>query len=69
MEFGDFFISKLCDRELMENLANKDPEKLARIFRLVFDRLEKAEGKAENPSLEALINAFGSIEGDEKLID
>ena len=45
MEFGDFFISKLCDRELMENLANKDPEKLARIFRLVLTDWKKRKGK------------------------
>lgn len=66
LAFGDYFIRKLNDEELMDKLAEKDPEKLARIFKLVFDRLEKTEEKHSEGLLDALVEALGATEEDEQ---
>lgn len=59
--FGEYFLEKLSDKELIDSLAEKDLEKLARIFKLVFEKLEESEEKTENTALAQLIKAFQSI--------
>ena len=34
--FGDMFINALTDPNIVEDLAHKDLEKLARVFRIIF---------------------------------
>ena len=34
--FGDMFIEALTDSDVIEELANRDLEKLARIFKIIF---------------------------------
>ncbi|MCL2077383.1 MAG: hypothetical protein FWH08_03140 [Oscillospiraceae bacterium] len=61
LDFGDYFLEKLSDRELLDNLAEKDLEKLARIFKLMFDKSFAGEEKAEkeqNRVLEEILGIF-----------
>ncbi len=62
--FGELFLEKLTDRELIDALAEKDLEKLARIYKLVFEKIESTEDAPENPTLSAIISAVGQIGGD-----
>ena len=65
MEFGDMFVEKLTDRELIDKLADKDLEKLARVFRLVFDRLDEA-GKKDSSTLSQLVEAVREIDTERR---
>lgn len=65
MEFGDMFVEKLTDRELIDKLAEKDLEKLARVFRLVFDRLDEA-GKKDSSTLSQLVEAVREIDTERR---
>ena len=68
LEFGEYFLAKLSDTELLDNLAQKDLEKLARIFKLMFDKSftgEEKSGKEQNRILEDILGIF---KGD-KLIE
>ena len=61
LNFGDYFLGKLSDTELLDNLAEKDLEKLARIFKLMFDKSFAGEEKAEreqNRVLEEILGIF-----------
>ena len=42
MKFGRMFTRKLTDQELINALAEKDLEKLAKVFKLVFEMLKWA---------------------------
>ncbi|MGN0596987.1 MAG: hypothetical protein ACI4J1_06645 [Ruminiclostridium sp.] len=61
IEFGNMFVEKLTDKELIDKLAEKDLEKLARVFRLVFDRLDQA-GKTDSSVLNQLVEAVREID-------
>ena len=41
IQFGEMFARKLNDEELISALAEKDLEKLAKVFRLVFEMVEE----------------------------
>jgi hypothetical protein len=61
LAFGDYFLEKLSDRGLLDTLAEKDLEKLARIFKLMFDKNFTGEEKAEkeqNRVLEEILGIF-----------
>ena len=61
LAFGEYFLEKLSDRELLNNLAEKDLEKLARIFKLMFDKSFAEEARAEkgqNRILEEILGIF-----------
>ena len=61
IEFGNMFVEKLTDKELIDKLAEKDLEKLARVFRLVFDRLDQAV-KTDSSVLNQLVEAVREID-------
>ena len=65
LAFGEYFLTKLEDHELMDRVAEKDPEKLARVMKLLLDRLDEAAPKAENTALAAIIKAVGGDMEDE----
>lgn len=65
LNFGEYFLTKLEDHELMDRVAEKDPEKLARVLKLLLDRLDDAAPAAENPALAAIIKAVGGEIDDE----
>ena len=58
--FGEYFLKKLEDRELMDKLFEKDAEKPARVLKLLFDKLDSARPQKENPALTAIIRAVTS---------
>lgn len=64
MKFGKMFTKKLTDQALIDFLAEKDLEKLAKVFRLVFEML--AENSPDSSTqLAAMISAYSDIKGDE----
>lgn len=65
LDFGEYFLQKLEDQELMDRVAEKDPEKLARVLKLLLDRLDEAAPRAENAALAAIIRAVGGERDDE----
>ena len=65
LDFGEYFLQKLEDKEAMDRVAEKDPEKLARVLKLLLDRLDEAAPKSENPALAAIIKAVGGERDDE----
>jgi hypothetical protein len=61
LAFGEYFLEKLSDKELLDALAEKDLEKLARIFKLMFDKNFTGEEKTEkeqNRILEEILKVF-----------
>ena len=62
IKFGEMFAQKLTDPELISSLAEKDLEKLAKVFRLVFEMLEENSdsGTAE---LVRLIGEYTDMDG------
>lgn len=62
IKFGEMFAQKLTDPELISALAEKDLEKLAKVFRLVFEMLEENSdsGTAE---LVRLIGEYTDMDG------
>ena len=65
LNFGEYFLEKLEDHEIMDKVAEKDPEKLARVLKLLLDRLDDTAPKAENAALAAIIKAVGGERDDE----
>ncbi len=64
MKFGKMFTKKLTDQALIDSLAEKDLEKLAKVFRLVFEML--AENSPDSSTqLAAMISAYSEIKEDE----
>ena len=67
LSFGEYFLEKLSDRALLDGLAEKDLEKLARIFKLMFDKGFAGESKTEkeqNRVLEEILGIFSNKERD-----
>lgn len=64
MKFGKMFTKKLTDQAVIDSLAEKDLEKLAKVFRLVFEML--AENSPDSSTqLAAMISAYSEIKEDE----
>lgn len=60
MKFGKMFTRKITDEQLITALAEKDLEKLAKVFRLVFEMLEE-ESPDSSTQLAAMISAYSEI--------
>ena len=60
MKFGRMFTRKLTDQELINALAEKDLEKLAKVFKLVFEMLEE-NSPDSNAQLAAMISAYSEM--------
>ena len=61
-QFADVFTEKLADRELLEQLAQKDLEKMAKIYKLLTELI--GDGQAASPPVEAILHSFGGKGGD-----
>lgn len=59
LAFGEYVLGKLGDREAMDKVAEKDPEKLARVLKMLLEWLDSAQPKAESSALAAIIRAVG----------
>lgn len=64
IKFGDMFTKKLTDEQLISALAEKDLEKLAKVFRLVFEMLDENERGGQD-KLTELIGAYRETDGEE----
>lgn len=62
MKFGELFVGRLTDETLINSLAEKDLEKLAKVFKLVFDKLGEEGRQSEQGRLLDIINAVREIE-------
>lgn len=65
MKFGRMFTRKLTDEQLITALAEKDLEKLAKVFRLVFEMLEE-NSPDSGTQLAAMISAYSGINEEEQ---
>ncbi len=65
IEFGELFTKKLTDEELVTALAEKDLEKLAKVFKLVFDMLRENGGDANDEALQKLMEAYADLDSEE----
>ncbi len=64
MKFGNMFTRKLTDEQLITALAEKDLEKLAKVFKLVFEMLEE-NSPDSSTQLAAMISAYSEM-GEEE---
>jgi len=64
LDFGEYFLEKLSDKELLDALAEKDLEKLARIFKLMFDKNFTGEEKSEKEQNKVLEEILGIFKAD-----
>ena len=56
---------KLTDEELVTALAEKDLEKLAKVFKLVFDMLRENGGNDNDEALQKLMEAYADLDSEE----
>ncbi len=61
MKFGEMFAKKITDEELIAALAEKDLEKLAKVFRLVFEMVEDNTASDSTEKLAKLIEAYSEV--------
>lgn len=66
IEFGELFTKKLTDEELVTALAEKDLEKLAKVFKLVFDMLRENGGDNDD-ALRQLIEACSELDSENEV--
>ncbi len=62
--FGENFSNILNDKELIGTLAQKDLEKLAKVWKLVFEMLIENSQDGASDRLSELIGAYRDIEKD-----
>ena len=59
--FGETFTNILNDKELISSLAEKDLEKLAKVWKLVFEMLIENSSEGASDRLSELIGAYREI--------
>lgn len=64
--FGNRFAELLSDEELITSLAQKDLEKLAKVWKLVFEMISENSGDKSAEKLTELIGAFGELTDDDQ---
>ncbi len=64
IKFGEMFAKKITDEELITALAEKDLEKLAKVFRLVFEMVEENSSAEDSEKLAKLIQAYSEVDAD-----
>ncbi len=58
------FAKKLTDEELITALAEKDLEKLTKVFKLVFEMVEENSSSEDTEKLTQLIQAYSEVDTD-----
>ena len=66
VKFGNSVLKKLSDEALVTALAEKDPEKLAKVFKLIFELMGENTQSGSTDSLAELIGIYRDLgkEGD-----
>lgn len=65
ISFGETFTNILNDKELIGSLAQKDLEKLAKVWKLVFEMLIENSSESSADRLAELIGAYRDIGKDD----
>lgn len=66
IKFGKAFISNLTDEELISELAHKDLEKLAKVFKLVFELIGENSPDESADKAAELIAAYSSLREEDE---
>ena len=66
IRFGEKFASMLNNKELINSLAEKDLEKLAKVWKLVFEMLDENSPGGSEDKLSELIGAFSKLGKDDE---
>ena len=66
IEFGELFTKKLTAEELVTALAEKHLEKLAKVFKMVFDMLRENGGDNDD-ALRQLIEACAELDSENEV--
>lgn len=66
IKFGETFASMLNNKELINSLAEKDLEKLAKVWKLVFEMLDENSAGSSEDKLSELIGAFSKLGKDDE---
>lgn len=66
IKFGKAFISNLTDEELISELAHKDLEKLAKVFKLVFELIGENSPDESADKAAELIAAYSSLQKEDE---
>lgn len=61
VKFGNSVLKKLSDEALITALADKDPEKLAKVFKLVFELMSEHTAETSSDSLAELIGIYREL--------
>ncbi len=61
IKFGNSVLKKLSDEELISSLAEKDLEKLAKVFKLVFELMSENTDVRSEGKLAELIGVYNDI--------
>lgn len=61
IKFGNSVLKKLSDEELISSLAEKDLEKLAKVFKLVFELMSENTNVRSEGKLAELIGVYNDI--------
>ena len=61
IKFGDKFVEQLTDEKLITELAQKDLEKLAKVWKLVFELLADNSKNDPNEKLTELIGIYSDL--------
>lgn len=65
ISFGETFTNILNDKELIGSLAQKDLEKLAKVWKLVFEMLIENSSESSADRLSELIGAYRDVGKDD----
>ena len=65
IKFGNLFLKELTDEEIINELAHKDLEKLAKVWKLVFELIPANSENSAEERLCGLIDAFNSAEKED----
>ena len=65
VKFGEMFIKEITDEELIKELARKDLEKLAKVWKLVFELIGENSENSDS-KLAELIGSYRDLGKEEK---
>ena len=61
IRFGNSVLKKLSDEALITSLAEKDPEKLAKVFKLIFELMSEHTESGSEDKLAELIGVYRDL--------
>ena len=65
MRFGEAFVRQITDKELIAALAQKDLEKLTKVWKLVFEMIAENSDNGSQDKLIELIGEYSELDKEE----